>query len=158
MCDTPKLWGRVLGSLSGKDIARGFDRCIERGAEWPPSLAEFHRLCLPSAEELGLPDIDKAYNDAIRKRWLHPIVYRTVEQIGVHEFRLMGDDAARKLFRRVYGDLLMRAAKGEAFTMPEQKHMAIEYKPIDTSDWPKGKDANIAKMREILNMDRGEDK
>jgi hypothetical protein len=42
--DWRDTWARVLGDVTGEEIARGLEVCA-RESEWPPSVAEFRAMC-----------------------------------------------------------------------------------------------------------------
>jgi len=59
-------WVALFSGLDREQVERGYKRmkADKAFADWPPSLLRFEQLCLPTAEDMGLPDTDSAYQMA----------------------------------------------------------------------------------------------
>lgn len=44
---TVETWRKGLTGVTPEQIARGLKTCLERGADWPPTLPEFRAMCKP---------------------------------------------------------------------------------------------------------------
>ena len=53
--DIDPLWRRCLADLDPEELQRGVTELGHQGAEWPPSLPEFRKLCHPPAEAPAPP-------------------------------------------------------------------------------------------------------
>ena len=109
--DQSHAWASVLGGVTGMQIAHGLGALASSGAEWPPSATEFLALCYAGeADRLGLPPIDKAFDEAFRKAhpamagatWSHQAVYHAASESGFYNLQTLPMDASRKLFERNY--------------------------------------------------------
>lgn len=92
-----------------------------------PTLAEFLLLCRPAPEDLGLPGLEAAYQEAVTHaldgshRWSHPAVRLAAKAAGAHDMRLAEGWRAqqvRRAFESYYGQLVQRVAQGEALAEP----------------------------------------
>lgn len=121
------LWRRDLHALGVTDGLIGIGLHKSASLEWPPSPAEFAALCHPTAEELGLPDIDAAYRRACVSNWTHPAIYEAAKRIGTFEIRSMPESKSRPLFERAYKAVCAEVLAGAVFEVP--KRPAIQHKP-----------------------------
>jgi len=69
-------WLKGLQGLTPEQLATGLTKCLTRTDTWPPTLIEFRNLCLPTTEDLDLPDVHAAYRMAAFGDWHIPAVYR----------------------------------------------------------------------------------
>ncbi|OHV12982.1 replication protein P [Kushneria phosphatilytica] len=117
---TPRLLELGIGKLRARvrDAARSGDEA------WPPQPLEFAALCEPTAEDLGMPSVDRAWREANGHahdpeghRWSHPAVRMAGQSIGWIEIH--GTTAAsrrerlEKRFAREYQALVNRVMAGE---------------------------------------------
>ena len=52
--DLDGIWAAGLMGVTWEKIQHGFDQLVVKGFKWPPSLAEFHDLCLGIEEGVGV--------------------------------------------------------------------------------------------------------
>ena len=52
--DLDGIWAAGLMNVTWEQIQHGFDQLVVKGFKWPPSLAEFHDLCLGIEEGVGV--------------------------------------------------------------------------------------------------------
>jgi hypothetical protein len=70
--------------VTDMDISRGLERT--RMMDWPPSVAELTKACLPTPEDLGLPSAASAYSEAMScfagGRWTSRHVFHAAIEAG----------------------------------------------------------------------------
>ena len=127
---TKNLWLIGLADMQPIQIKFGINRLA---AEWqnpfPPSLPEFRALCQPKPEDLGLPDLDHAYRDAINCAAMianggdtsrfPEIVQIAVREIGSAAFREMKPTDSLRAFSRAYEILTRKIMAGEKLEVPK---------------------------------------
>lgn len=127
---TMELWRAGLSDMQPEQIGLGIQRSA---TEWlnpfPPSLPEFRALCQPKPEDLGLPDLDHAYRDAINcaaainiggdTSKFPEIVQVAVREIGSAAFREMKPTDSLKAFSRAYEILVRKIMAGENLEVPK---------------------------------------
>lgn len=47
--NTVETWRKGLAGITPEQVAAGLEACLAQGAEWPPTLPEFRKLCKPTA-------------------------------------------------------------------------------------------------------------
>lgn len=140
------LWKRDLQALGVTDWLMGVGLHKSASLEWPPSPAEFAALCHPTAEDLGLPDIDTAYRRACVSSWTHPAIYEAAKRVGTFEIRSMPESKSRPLFERAYKAVCAEVLAGAVFEVP--KRTALQHKPA-----PARREVameHLAKMKSIV--------
>ena len=98
-------WCRGLSDLAPAQLGVGLSRCVTRKDPWPPNLPEFRGMCLPTAQDLGIPDVDEAYQLAtVRSNSgnRQEAVQRVVDLIGVFELRTGSIKKMKPIFDRAY--------------------------------------------------------
>jgi hypothetical protein len=83
--------------------------------EWPPSPAEFAKLCRASAADHGLPTVSEAYRAATHNRWIHPVVYEAARRVGVFELANRSEARSRPEFEREYAAVCTEFMAGNTF-------------------------------------------
>lgn len=120
--DADGLWSKALAGLSGQDIARGMQACLEQKLEWPPSAPQFCGMCQALPADYGLPDEQKAYSEACRNahpsmagitKWSHNAVYHAAVETGFYNLNTLAQAASRKLFDRNYTIAMRMVMAGE---------------------------------------------
>ena len=108
--------------MTPPQIAKAIARCILSGDPWPPSLPQFRRYGEITPEELGLPNLEDAYQAARQQRpdWsqVHPIIYHLRQAVGLPDIIVAPDSVVRSRFERSYQAIVRRALAGEIFTVP----------------------------------------
>lgn len=115
-----QTWVIALRDLTPQQIKYGFTKVMKRKDRYPPSMNEFRALCMPSAEDFGLPDLRAAYTEACRKSsspsrfpWSHPAVYLAGSSTGWFELRNFAESKTWPLFQRNYEIAVRRVMNGE---------------------------------------------
>lgn len=122
--DASSLWFQVLSGVTKQDIEKGFNKLIEQGSVWPPSIPEFRDMCKPSDEELGLPMERRAFMDAVNwKNITHQeknkAVYYAISLIDIFSFQRLTSDKAEKVFRIAWGEVRQFVADNGIDSLPE---------------------------------------
>lgn len=86
----------------------GIDVCLIKDAlekckltlEWPPSILEFRSIC---EHKNGFPDMDAAFNAAIRREFTHPVILLAFQLAGSDwPFKNDKDQVLREKFKSVW--------------------------------------------------------
>lgn len=143
------------------------------GEAWPPQPVEFAALCEPTAADLGMPDVTRAWQEAndhahdpAGHRWSHEAVRLAGYAIGwrvLHETTAQGQrERLGKRFSREYQALVNRVVAGEQLTSrallesdrdltpAELAVRAGEEKAAAQAEQFKGTTAGIAGLRAAL--------
>lgn len=113
MATAKKTWIKgfaAAGITSIEQIKFGIEQCRLLPSDFMPSVGRFIELCKPTPEMLGLPTLDKAFDEACRKahpvmagaKWSHQAVYHAASESGFYNLQTLPMDASRKLFARNY--------------------------------------------------------
>lgn len=151
-----RTWQDGLADVAPAYVAHALRQCVQRGDEWPPTLPEFRALCQPSPQDLGLPDLNRAYRDAVScaaalanggaTAQFPAIVQIAVREIGSAEFRAMTPTKSLEAFARAYEILVRKVMAGEELTAPKALPAEIEPQPAS----PEEVRNYLAQMRAIL--------
>lgn len=138
-----------------EQIRFGLETCRASGQDFAPSVGKFVEWCQPTAEQLGLPPTDKAFQEATRNshpavgqgaRWSHPAVHHAATESGLSNLFRLNEDAGRKLFERNYSIACRMVAAGQSLReIP--KALPAE---VSTPAKPETVNAELAKMRAAL--------
>lgn len=122
-----KEWALSLEGKNQAVIEYALTRCKETLA-WPPTISEFLALCVPSAQELGLPDAHAAYVECCQNAhsprkatWSHAAVYEAGLLTDFYGLRTEPEARMFPLFRQQYRLVCERVANGESFNVPEHE-------------------------------------
>ena len=111
----PIDWKEAIAPLSSKDIQRGWPRMKKEFPDFPPTPMRFAILCQPRAEDVGFPDDETAYQQAIGNLPAkHPAVVYTRSLMGSAASLLtqMNDKTARSTFLSYYHEVISKVANG----------------------------------------------
>ena len=111
----PIDWKEAIAPLSSKDIQRGWPRMKKEFPDFPPTPMRFAILCQPRAEDIGLPDDETAYQQAIGNLpEKHPAVAYTRSLMGSRASHLteMNDKTARSTFLSHYHEVISKVDGG----------------------------------------------
>lgn len=92
-----KNWQEALDGMPANAIKEAISYCRDN-LEWPPSIAEFRRLCLKQY----LPSVDETIQKAIRRDFNNPIIHSIYLKIGSWDF---SHDSEKVLKRKVKNEL-----------------------------------------------------
>jgi hypothetical protein len=115
------------GICTPEQVAHGVKQARRDPSDFFPSVGRFISWCQPDPEELGLPDLEAAYQEAAnhsskpsRHRWSHPAVYHAGKIAGWHELRSEQRNKTYPLFKSSYMGIIERVLKGERFELPDR--------------------------------------
>lgn len=107
----------------------GVEACRQLGEDFVPSVGRFIRMCVPDPADLGMPDEESAWREAVRGssdparyRWSHEAVHLAGRTTGWFYIRqgALPEEVLRKRFGNAYHQLLRRAAMGLPLEEPRQ--------------------------------------
>jgi len=120
--DMPKAdhaWAKILGGLTGQQIANGLRRMIDLASAnsddkeiWPPAAPEFRAMCLHVP---GLPPVDRAWHEALLGKYSHEAVRVAAEATDTFDLReaKSTDKALFQRFERNYAIVQRRAQNAQ---------------------------------------------
>jgi len=111
---------------------RGYNKMIESVHHWPPNAIEFRGLCLPTAEDMGLLSLHKAFKQAVGNdtNKTPEVIYTLLEMAGeVFIMRRESSDKALNRFSEWYLKTVEHVLNGGKLPKVELK---IERKPLPT--------------------------
>ncbi|MDG1164098.1 MAG: hypothetical protein P8N61_01865 [Porticoccaceae bacterium] len=111
----PIDWQQVISPLSSKDIERVWPRMKKDFLDFPPTPMRFAILCQPRAEDVGFPNDEMAYQQAIGNLpEKHPAVAYTRSLMGSMASLLtqMNDKTARSTFLSYYHEVIGKVDDG----------------------------------------------
>lgn len=95
-------WEQGLSGISGNHIKEALDYC-RLNLDWPPSLAEFRRLC---EKVSGIPSLQECLTLAIRRDFTHPIIAMAFDKIGSWAMKNDKEEVLRDKFKDAYNQAL----------------------------------------------------
>ncbi len=149
-----KLWVKTfmqedISTLS--QIKHGILKCRSSGKDFPPNVGQFVQMCVPSPKDLGIPDIEKAYTEAVRNHgitnmepiWTHKAVYHAAKMTNFSN-RIYTDPF--KQFEKNYMHICKRLSQGvELEEIPKQLSRKI-YARTDKDTWTK----NMSALKQMV--------
>ena len=124
-----KVWTKAFIEAGLVDLAavkRGLRRVRHDPSDYIPSVGKFISWCKPDPKELGLPPVDVAYAEVIRRLPpSHPIVVRTAKATSFERGTLT-ETEYKRVFARHYEILVERIMKGEIFDYEVPKGIGCE--------------------------------
>lgn len=120
--DGSGTWSKVLGGMSGQQIASGMQALAMSDDPWPPSAPEFRALCEAGKSSLGIPDVAEAWREAVEAstdpatwKFSHPIVQESARLTDWYSIRTGTPKAetVQNRFNKRYADLTAKLQRGE---------------------------------------------
>src|SRR2546427_11615711 len=71
-------WSEGMAGIDPNHIKEGLSYC-RLNLEWPPSIAEFRRICEKAS---GIPSADESLKLAIRREFNHPVIKLAFDKVG----------------------------------------------------------------------------
>ena len=147
-------WKALFSRLNRKEVERGYQRmrADDRFADWPPTVMRFEHLCKPTAEDMGLPDADTAYQMAIGNHpQKHKAVAWTLQNMGSAAWNVK--NSVEKISRGVWNN----AYQKHAVDWMADENIIPENKPDNSSKFrrektQKDRDAHAKFMDEVAPM------
>lgn len=91
-------WMEGLKGISFANIKEALQKCAQ-SYEWPPSLAEFRKLCLRSD---GIPSLNASFLLAVERKFEHPVISAAFQKVGSWAFKNDRDEILRRKFKEAY--------------------------------------------------------
>ena len=146
------MWSKALieaGVTSKEQLAIGFMKARRSQQDFMPSCGKFISWCKPEPEDFGLPPVDVAYAEVIRRLPpSHPIVVKTAKATSFERGTLT-ETEYKRVFARHYEILVERIMKGEIFDYEVPKGIGCEATHSPEYYTTKGKQG-IATLRSML--------
>lgn len=114
-----------LAGLSPHHVAFGIQKCRELNETFPPNLSTFIGRCIPTAQDMGLPEPEEAYVMATHNDWTHPIVWHAAQAVDPFLIRTQSAAVMKPRFESKYRSLLRMSAFGHRFTRAEEKDVEV---------------------------------
>lgn len=95
-------WYEGLKDLSMEQLKHGFDHIRKKGGEFPPSIPEFRKACMPSAEELGIMPVSEALIKFFAKDFSNPMIESVYKKIGSWDYQHLTTRELTKQFTELY--------------------------------------------------------
>jgi hypothetical protein len=125
--DFKKIWVHEwVSALSNIDVAliKGVLDYCKSSIEWPPSIAEFLRIC---EKHSGIPQMEEALSLAIRREFNHPIIFMAYEKIGNWAMKHSKEDVLREKFKEAYENAL-----NDFRSSPDSSWEKLKSLPVET--------------------------
>lgn len=114
IADPDHTWSKVLGGITGAQLANGLNTLAEKGKEfdWPPPANVFREMC---QQVKGLPSTAQAWDEALRGTYSHKAVEVAAEATSKFDLSTAdhGDKALFQRFERNYAIVMRRAQTGQ---------------------------------------------
>lgn len=116
-----KEWTSGLTGVDVSVIAGALEHC-KLNLDWPPSIAEFRRLCEKAS---GIPSCRDCFESSIRGEHSHPLAYLTYTKVGSWAMRNDKDEVLQKKYASAYEEALVEyranPEKAQAFLEANQE-------------------------------------
>ena len=113
------VWTRALAGVTPEQVACGVKKIEAATDGWPPTPGQFRAMCLPTAEDLGLPDRETAWKQVTgNAKITHAVVWHVRELLGSWDLKNMPAAATRPKFDREWAFAVGQAAAGQRFEWP----------------------------------------
>lgn len=117
-------WALSLSRYTEAELVAAVNLCKEKFA-WMPSIAEFISVLHEVSDNLGLPSVEEAYEEACmhagnprQHDWSHPVVYHAGRNSDWFRVRTEDKQDIFPTFDSHYRMLCQRFAAGERFEVP----------------------------------------
>jgi len=131
-------WVRAFmaaGITTVEQLRFGLEACRADPSDFVPGPGKFIEWCTPAPERMGLPSLDKAYQQALRishpasigcEHWDHAAVYHATLACTRTALLSLPADRSRSKFERAYRDIQNRLLRGEVLApAPPNEQKAI---------------------------------
>ncbi len=116
-------WFRVFTDEKLTDMTRvnwGIKRCRIESPINTPTLGQFLKWCEPTPEQLGVPDVEKAYTEAVQnsypgceKKWTHQAIYHAWKMCNTFDLSNLPKKSTFPVFERNYEITIRMLARNE---------------------------------------------
>lgn len=94
-------WGMGLADIPTTIIRKTLDELRMSGDEFPPNLPKFIKIC---HKHFGIPDVEQAFQMALRRDWSHPIAKMCYDKIGSWNFAHDTEKILKHKFSLAYAE------------------------------------------------------
>ncbi|AIR90503.1 replication protein P [Pseudomonas cremoricolorata] len=103
------------GISSIEQVRYAILQCRRSGSPFAPSVGQFIAWCKPTPEQLGLPEAEDAWMQALMAKYSHEAVRLAAIETGVFDLRAarQDDKSLRSRFDRAYEIIVRRAQEGK---------------------------------------------
>ena len=109
------------GIKNVEQLKFGLKRARLSGQDFVPNVGKFIGWCTPTAEELNLPSLEKAFDEAcknsyryeINKHWSHPAIYHAWKMCSSCDLSGLPKQSAFQIFEHAYSLTIKSILKGE---------------------------------------------
>lgn len=115
------------GICTPEQVAHGVRKARKDPSDFFPSVGKFISWCQLDPQELGLPDLESAYQEAAskcrspsKKPWSHAAVYHAGKTVGWFELGSNTREKTFPAFKTAYSNICERVLKGEEFKLPDR--------------------------------------
>lgn len=111
-------WSEGLAGIDPSEIKDALNYC-RTNLEWPPSMAEFRRICETAS---GIPIVADAFHKAIRRDFTHPVISLAYERVGSWDMKNDKQEVLAGKFQAAYIEAInaFRANPEKAWKQLEQ--------------------------------------
>ncbi|AZD84989.1 hypothetical protein C4K14_2155 [Pseudomonas chlororaphis subsp. aureofaciens] len=168
--------GFIQGGINSQDqLAFGFQNARKSTSPFLPNVGQFVEWCKPTAEAMGLPGMQQAWDEALAGRYTHKAVKVAAEATSTFDLRTAthNDKALYQRFERNYAIVMRRAQTGQPLegriaagishdSMRPREQVQLEHSQaeadriVDTLEIPKDPKACRALLLAKLNIRRNE--
>lgn len=137
-------------------INHGLNELSIKKSTFMPSPGEFIELCKPSPESLGIPNLEKAYDEACKnshfskteKQWSHKAVFHAWKETGSYALSHFPRSQSFPMFKRNYEITINHITNGQHLT---EIPLGIN-NHASSSTTPSFAESELTKMKKILGM------
>ena len=124
---TESHWSDALKNIDLDIIKKTILRCRDT-LEWPPSIAEFRKLCIPTWKDLNFPSPQRALQLLFCNDDRFPILKKMRKDLNLTQLRMAKQEVAQKIFNEAYeksiGDeILSKWENNEQIEFEEPKRL-----------------------------------
>jgi hypothetical protein len=149
-----QIWASGLSEFSESQIKHGLFKAQDFRGFF--NLPAFRELCRVKPEDLGLPDVKKAYVEAcmaptpkVKHKWSHPAVYHAGKQTGWFELSSLPEEQMFARFKSFYASYCDRVMAGEKLDAPMMEALPERVTVILT---PEENQDRMDKLRRTLDI------
>ncbi|HHF7341073.1 TPA: replication protein P [Legionella anisa] len=110
-----------IGFNTLEKVKLGIKKCRLESPINTPTIGQFVKWCTPSIDELGIPCLESAYEEACKnsstylteKKWSHQAVYHAWKMCNSHDLRTLSKKNTFPIFERNYDITVKMIMRGE---------------------------------------------
>jgi len=149
-----QIWGSGLADFSEGQIKRALIKARDFRGFF--NLPAFREMCRIKPENIGLPEVKKAYIEACmapspkaKHKWSHPAVYHAGLATGWFELATFPEDQIYSRFKTFYAECCDRVMAGEKLDAPMMEALPEKVTVILT---PEENQDRMSKLRQSMGI------